>query len=112
MMNRNKCDYCKKLLTYEQDYPWQFGHHFCSAECYDKYLKWQRKREKGKNEFFTAATKKDVYKKMDDRLSQLEKKNHVLLRRKKIGRNDPCPCGSGKKFKKCCLQSIQLPSEK
>ncbi|HFB66927.1 MAG TPA: YecA family protein [Aeromonadales bacterium] len=22
---------------------------------------------------------------------------------KKIGRNDPCPCGSGKKFKKCCL---------
>ncbi|MBF0383979.1 MAG: SEC-C domain-containing protein [Magnetococcales bacterium] len=22
---------------------------------------------------------------------------------KKVGRNDPCPCGSGKKFKKCCL---------
>ena len=22
--------------------------------------------------------------------------------RKKVGRNDPCPCGSGKKFKKCC----------
>jgi hypothetical protein len=22
---------------------------------------------------------------------------------KKIGRNSPCPCGSGKKFKKCCL---------
>jgi preprotein translocase subunit SecA len=21
---------------------------------------------------------------------------------KKIGRNDPCPCGSGKKYKKCC----------
>jgi SWIM/SEC-C metal-binding protein len=21
----------------------------------------------------------------------------------KIGRNDPCPCGSGKKFKKCCV---------
>ncbi len=21
---------------------------------------------------------------------------------KKVGRNDPCPCGSGKKFKKCC----------
>lgn len=21
---------------------------------------------------------------------------------KKTGRNDPCPCGSGKKFKKCC----------
>ena len=23
----------------------------------------------------------------------------------KIGRNDPCPCGSGKLFKKCCLES-------
>lgn len=21
----------------------------------------------------------------------------------KVGRNDPCPCGSGKKFKQCCL---------
>ncbi|WP_174800289.1 SEC-C metal-binding domain-containing protein, partial [Methylosinus sporium] len=20
----------------------------------------------------------------------------------KVGRNDPCPCGSGKKYKKCC----------
>lgn len=25
------------------------------------------------------------------------------LPRKKLGRNDPCPCGSGLKFKKCCL---------
>ena len=24
------------------------------------------------------------------------------LARPKVGRNDPCPCGSGKKFKKCC----------
>ncbi|MCC5890622.1 MAG: SEC-C domain-containing protein [Alkalibacterium sp.] len=23
--------------------------------------------------------------------------------RKKLGRNDPCHCGSGKKYKKCCL---------
>jgi uncharacterized protein YecA (UPF0149 family) len=22
--------------------------------------------------------------------------------KKEIGRNDPCPCGSGKKYKKCC----------
>ncbi len=22
----------------------------------------------------------------------------------RIGRNDPCPCGSGKKYKKCCLR--------
>ncbi len=24
----------------------------------------------------------------------------------KVGRNDPCPCGSGKKFKKCCEQTL------
>ncbi|MCA9105298.1 MAG: SEC-C domain-containing protein [Planctomycetales bacterium] len=23
----------------------------------------------------------------------------------KVGRNDPCPCGSGKKYKQCCLKS-------
>jgi uncharacterized protein YchJ len=26
----------------------------------------------------------------------------VTVGRPKVGRNDPCPCGSGKKFKKCC----------
>ena len=25
----------------------------------------------------------------------------------KIGRNDPCPCGSGKKFKQCCGRDTQ-----
>ncbi|MGE4190736.1 MAG: SEC-C metal-binding domain-containing protein [Thermoanaerobaculia bacterium] len=24
-----------------------------------------------------------------------------------VGRNDPCPCASGKKFKKCCGKSVQ-----
>ena len=28
----------------------------------------------------------------------------------KLGRNDPCPCGSGKKYKKCCLQDGVDPS--
>jgi uncharacterized protein YecA (UPF0149 family) len=25
-----------------------------------------------------------------------------VLAKAKAGRNDPCPCGSGKKYKKCC----------
>ncbi|MDO9535469.1 MAG: SEC-C metal-binding domain-containing protein [Bacillota bacterium] len=25
-----------------------------------------------------------------------------IVRKTKIGGNDPCPCGSGKKYKKCC----------
>ncbi|MFN9549485.1 MAG: SEC-C metal-binding domain-containing protein [Pirellulaceae bacterium] len=23
----------------------------------------------------------------------------------RVGRNDPCPCGSGKKYKNCCLRN-------
>lgn len=29
----------------------------------------------------------------------------VVTDRQKLGRNDPCPCGSGKKYKKCCMDS-------
>ena len=34
-------------------------------------------------------------------LSALLKKSAGIGR--KIGRNEPCPCGSGKKYKRCCL---------
>jgi preprotein translocase subunit SecA len=33
---------------------------------------------------------------------QPEKGTTVKREGKKVGRNDPCPCGSGKKYKKCC----------
>lgn len=43
---------------------------------------------------FDDEKKKALYK---------EAKNARTIRKeKKIGRNDPCPCGSGKKYKKCC----------
>jgi uncharacterized protein YecA (UPF0149 family) len=29
---------------------------------------------------------------------------------KGVGRNSPCPCGSGKKFKKCCLAAVRVGS--
>ena len=29
-------------------------------------------------------------------------KNRTIKKNKKVGRNDPCPCGSGKKYKNCC----------
>lgn len=40
-----------------------------------------------------------------ENLSQPERPGAVLQGgfRGKMGRNDPCPCGSGKKYKKCCL---------
>lgn len=36
-------------------------------------------------------------------LAKQFKGESVVREQKKIGRNEPCPCGSGKKFKKCCL---------
>jgi SEC-C motif-containing protein len=35
-------------------------------------------------------------------LEEANRKNAPLVKGKQAGRNDPCPCGSGKKFKKCC----------
>jgi hypothetical protein len=35
---------------------------------------------------------------------RIQPDNRALPQRSKVGRNDPCPCGSGKKYKKCCLQ--------
>ena len=31
-----------------------------------------------------------------------QRKSGTIVKEKKIGRNDPCPCGSGKKYKHCC----------
>ncbi|HIT72292.1 SEC-C domain-containing protein [Tyzzerella sp. An114] len=35
-------------------------------------------------------------------LTMEQKKSRTIVKGLKVGRNDPCPCGSGKKFKKCC----------
>ena len=46
------------------------------------------------NAIFTPEKRKELY------LEQ--KKSGTVVKAKKIGRNDPCPCGSGKKYKYCC----------
>ncbi len=46
------------------------------------------------NDIFTEEQQKELY------LEQ--KKSGTVVKDKKIGRNDPCPCGSGKKYKFCC----------
>ncbi len=41
----------------------------------------------------------------EDRRKELykaQKRSMIVVKGKKIGRNDPCPCGSGKKYKFCC----------
>ena len=46
------------------------------------------------DEIFTEEQKKELYKE--------QKKSGTVVKGPKIGRNDPCPCGSGKKYKHCC----------
>lgn len=46
------------------------------------------------NAIFSAEELKALYKE--------QKESTTIRKEKKIGRNDPCPCGSGKKYKKCC----------
>jgi len=46
---------------------------------------------------------KDIF--SEEKLHELfleERKSGTIVKGPKIGRNDPCPCGSGKKYKKCC----------
>ena len=38
------------------------------------------------------------------------KKVPVRNKDKKVGPNDPCPCGSGQKYKKCCMQKDKTTS--
>jgi preprotein translocase subunit SecA len=36
----------------------------------------------------------------------MPQKPQSVVGKKKVGRNDPCPCGSGKKYKKCCGRNV------
>jgi len=47
------------------------------------------------NDVFTPDKQKELYKE--------QKSSHTIVRNEaKVGRNEPCTCGSGKKYKKCC----------
>jgi uncharacterized protein len=57
---------------------------------------------------FSAVAKQDQARRTTSpgrgRLAYADPPQSVVDPFKGVGRNDPCPCGSGKKFKKCCLQ--------
>ena len=46
------------------------------------------------DKIFDDETKKRLYRE--------QKQAGTVRKEKKVGRNDPCPCGSGKKYKQCC----------
>jgi hypothetical protein len=65
----------------------------------------QERRMKEMRGFFQALAKPPLPPKpAPAKENYLERKPAPFLRsEKQVGRNDPCPCGSGKKFKKCCM---------
>lgn len=56
-------------------------------------------------ETFLGPTDRANHEAMDRRLNEVTAKieGATLASRAKIGRNASCPCGSGRKFKKCCI---------
>ena len=62
----------------------------------------------GLPEQLTQALRKDAVDILGSCVEDLHRTRPAALkphRRVKIPRNAPCPCGSGKKYKKCCLQA-------
>ncbi len=49
---------------------------------------------KGWNDILDEKTRKQIRKDHN--------RSKMVINDDKVGRNDPCPCGSGKKYKKCC----------
>lgn len=58
-------------------------------------------------EFYDAEFESRMSEVMDERIAEAESKGYTLVKRRKIGRNDPCPCNSGKKFKTCCIDKVR-----
>lgn len=50
----------------------------------------------------TTKQKRNRSVSIHDMRSKLGVRRQAEIR--KVGRNNPCPCGSGKKYKKCCLR--------
>ena len=40
-------------------------------------------------------------------ITKAYRRSKTVVKPKKVGRNDPCPCGSGKKYKHCCMKKDQ-----
>ena len=58
--------------------------------------------EKLKLDYVKILMNLKVYNEPTEKMSQKISREKYKNLGKKINRNDPCPCGSGKKFKKCC----------
>lgn len=61
-------------------------------------------------EIVRAARREDAYAHFDRQAQRAQARGGVVVKRGMIGRNSPCPCGSGRKLKKCCIVGAPLVS--
>ena len=61
--------------------------------------------------FIQRIVRKYIYLQISRRRLHLFLKYFVRTAMAKVGRNDPCPCGSGKKYKKCCQDKESSETE-
>lgn len=54
----------------------------------------------------TDTTRKRVAREVSNADKDRATEQKTVVKGKRIGRNDPCPCGSGKKYKKCCGKNL------
>ena len=71
--------------------------------CFDKELLYKNMVDAKADWLYELPQWKEIF--SEEKLHELyleQKKSNTIVKGPKIGRNDPCPCGSGKKYKKCC----------
>jgi hypothetical protein len=58
--------------------------------------------------FFTGKTAEDVKGQLVRAYNEAMENipNVIRITQRQLGRNDPCPCGLGNKFKRCCLWKL------
>lgn len=71
--------------------PWSFYDPQAIAQRQERWAKEDQEEREQEERWITAGE------------SLLDVPEPIIRATPKIGRNDPCPCGSGKKYKKCCL---------
>lgn len=78
----------------------EWSHHFIDANDMKWWACFQSQATLKKSDELEQALVQDM---QHQQLADATSRHMPIRREKKIGRNEPCPCGSMKKYKKCCL---------
>lgn len=91
------------MYAYDEEYEEEF----CKPEIVaaDRLRNWAMFND-GKDSADGKNPDMDFSKAMDTLIKET-RKAQTTVKALKIGRNDPCPCGSGRKYKQCCLNKPQ-----